>query len=101
MLNPGTSKTFQDYADMVFTPYVSSQLDITNRVDVIWDVYKPDSFKSTARERRGKEVQTQLLPTTVIPQNWKNLLLVDDNKTELYLFLAQQVTIITTKEGAA
>ena len=34
-LNPGTEKTFQDYADMVFTPYVSSQLDIANRVDVI------------------------------------------------------------------
>ena len=49
MLNPGTSKTFQDYADMVFTPYVSSQLDTANLVDVIWDVYKPDSFKSTAR----------------------------------------------------
>ena len=74
MLNPGTSKTFKEYADMVFTPYVSSQLDIANRVDVIWDVYKPDSLKSTAREKRGKGVLRQVLPTTVIPQNWKGKL---------------------------
>ena len=43
---------------MVFTPYVSSQLDIANRVDVIWDVYKPDSLKMR----------------------------VDDTKTELFRF---------------
>ena len=52
MLNTGTAKTFQDYEDMVFTPYVSSQLDIANRVDIICDVYKTDtcSLKSTARD---------------------------------------------------
>ena len=101
MLNPGTAKTFQDYVDMVFTPYISSQLDKTNRVDVIWDMYKPDSLKGTARDERGKGVRRHIFPTTAIPKNWKDFLRVDDNKTELLRFLSQQVTRITTKEGAA
>ena len=80
MLNPGTAKTFIDYANMVFTPYVSSLLDIANRGGVIWDVYKPDSLKGTAREKRGKGVRRQVLPSTAIPKNWKDFLRVDDNK---------------------
>ena len=38
--------------------------DIANRVDVIWDVYKPDSLQSTAStsDKRGKGVQRQVVP---------------------------------------
>ena len=81
--------------------YVSSQLDIANRVDFIWDVYKPDSLKGTAREKERQGVRRQVLSTTAILKNWKDFPRVDDNKTELFRFLAQQVTSITTKEGAA
>ena len=42
--------------------YISSH--VVNRVDVICDVYKPDSLKSTAREKKS-----EVIPTTVIPQN--------------------------------
>ena len=56
MLISGTSKTFQDYADNVFPPYVSSQLDEANRMDAIWVVYNPDHLKSAAREKSGKGV---------------------------------------------
>ena len=70
-------------------------------MDVIWDVYKPDSLKKTAREKRRGPKTRQVLPTTVIPKNWKDFLCVDDNKTELFRFLAQQVTRTKTKEGAA
>ena len=59
------------------------------------------SLKGTAREKRGKRVRRQVLPAIAIPNNWKDFLRVDDNKTELFRFLAQQVTRITTKEGAA
>ena len=38
MLNPGTAKTFQNYADLIFMPYVKSQLQSADRVDIIWDV---------------------------------------------------------------
>ena len=43
MLHPGTAKTFQEYADFVFEPYLSSQIDKTSRVDV----YLPESLKGT------------------------------------------------------
>ena len=88
MLYPGTAKTLQDYADMVFTPYVSSQLDIANRMGFIWDVYKPDILKSTAREKRNKGVRKQILSSTVIHQNRIDFMRVDDNKTELFRTLA-------------
>ena len=38
MLNPSAAKTFQDYADSVFMPYLSSQLEKAKRIDVIGDV---------------------------------------------------------------
>ena len=48
MLKSGTSKKFQDYADLayVFIPYVKSQLETADRVDIVWDVYIPDSLKT-------------------------------------------------------
>ena len=54
MLNPVTAKTFLDYAEQVFLPYVSAQLENTTRLDIVWDVYQTDSLKSTTRQKRGK-----------------------------------------------
>lgn len=34
MRNPGTAKTFQNYADSVFVPYAKSQLEKTRRLDM-------------------------------------------------------------------
>ena len=92
MLHPGTAKTFQEYADFVFGPYISSQIDKTSRVDVVWDVYLPGSLKRTTRQKRGKGVRRRVSPSTTIPKSWKDFLRVDDNKTELFKFLAQLVT---------
>lgn len=49
MLNPGTLKTFQEYAENVFTPHVSALLKRNRRVDLVWDVYLPE------RLDQGKE----------------------------------------------
>ena len=38
MFNPGTTRTFQDYNDMMFKSYVFSQLETVCRLDVVWDV---------------------------------------------------------------
>ena len=80
-LHPGTAKTFQEYADFVFGPYISSQIDKTSCVDVVWDVYLPDSLKEKSRQKRGKSVRRPLSPSTTIPKSWKDFLCVDDNKT--------------------
>jgi len=99
MLNPGTAKTFQDYADSVFMPYVSSQLSKTERVDVIWDEYKPDSLKGMTRQNRGKGSRRRVAPSTAIPKNWKDFLRVDENKSELFTFLSRQIASTPTDDG--
>ena len=99
MLRPGTAKTFQDYADAVFTPYVSSQLESVERLDIVWDVYAADSLKTTTRQKRGKGVRRRVAPSTAIPQNRKDFLRVDENKSELFGFLSQHVTSLSTVEG--
>ena len=35
MLKPGSARTFQDYAKDVFLPYVKSQVDKAQRVDIV------------------------------------------------------------------
>ena len=54
MLPTGTSKTFQDYIDSVFLPYISKQLKHVDRLDIVWDVYIQDSLKAATRDKRGK-----------------------------------------------
>ena len=84
MLNPGTAKTFLDYAEQMFLPYVSAQLEITTRVDIVWDVYQTDSLKGTTRHERCTCVRRRVVPSAAIPKNLKDFLRVDDNKTELF-----------------
>ena len=49
-LDPKTAttnvKTFKDYAECVFVPYLKRQLANVARVDVVWDAYKADSLKA-------------------------------------------------------
>ena len=55
MLNPGTAKTFLDYAEQFFfTQYVSAQLENTTGVDIVWDVYQTDSLKGTNETKEGQ-----------------------------------------------
>ena len=49
--------------------------------------------------KRGKGVRRGVSPSTTIPKSWKDFLRVDDNKTELFKFLAQHVTCRTVDEG--
>ena len=45
MLKPGVSKTFQEYSETVFLPYLIKQLWNVERVDVVWDRYLPAVLK--------------------------------------------------------
>ena len=87
LLKPGPSRTFQEYSQSVFLPYVKGQL----RNDLVWDKYDTDSLKATARSKRGKRIRRRVKPDTKIPGNWAAFLRVDENKQELFLFLADQL----------
>lgn len=99
MLNPGTSKTFQEYGENVFAPYISAQLERSSRVDLVWDVYLPASLKASTRQKRGKGTRKRVASTTVMPKNWKDFLRVDQNKTELFAFLSHEVVRLPLAEG--
>ena len=98
MLRPGSAKTFSDYASQVFLPYVASQLQQASRIDIVWDEYRPDSLKAETRVKRGKGVRRRVEASTPIPGNWQEFLRTDENKVELFSFLAKRVPCIETEK---
>lgn len=93
ILEPGMATTFKEYADFMFKPYILKQLEAVQRVDVVWDVYREDSLKSTTRERQGTGTRRRVTSSKLL-KNWKSFLHVGDNKTELFLFLAKELQAI-------
>ena len=91
MLKPAVAKNFDDYAQDVFIPYLSTKLQTVLRLDLVWDRYVADSLKGSARSKRGKGVRRRVVGAAVIPGNWQNFLRVDTNKTELFKFLSEAI----------
>lgn len=98
MIRPGGAKTFDEYAQQVFIPYISSKLCSVSRVDIIWDTYKNDSLKGTAGAKHGKGIRRYVVGKAAIPGNWQNILHVDSNKTELFSFLSKVLIQAFCKE---
>jgi len=96
MLRPGSSKSFGDYALNVFLPYVKLQLDKAQRVDIVWDVYRPGTLKQQAWDKRGKGVRRRVAPNNAIPKNWGEFLRLLENKKELFSFLSKEVITMPT-----
>ena len=89
LLKPGDCRTFQEYGENVFLKYLTSQMhDVSKRLDIVWDEYIHDSLKSMTRSKRGKGVRRRVEPNNRIPGNWNAFLRVDENKAELFWFLA-------------
>lgn len=84
-------KTFQDYAEKVFRPYILQQLGTVERLDVIWDRYKHDSLKAGTRQKRGKGDRINIKNSTPLPTNWISFLRVDANKEALFSLLGQSI----------
>jgi len=79
-------------------PMISSELKKVERVDVVFDTYRKDSIKSTARAKRGKRMRRRVEPTSQPPKNWGSLLSrLNENKTELFRYLSK--TIIDAASG--
>ena len=91
MLRPGSAKTFEEYVTMVFMPFIYAQLKETCRVDVVWDRYIPASIKHIASTERGIASHQQVSLNAPVPRNWHDFMRCDENKTALFLFLADQM----------
>ena len=57
-LKPLAAKTFDDYAQNVFVPYIKGQLQSASRVDIVWDRYFENSLKSQTRSKCEKGSQS-------------------------------------------
>ena len=64
--------------------YIFKQLERVNRLDIVWDVYIPDSLTCITRENRGKGIRKRVLPSTVMPKN----------KTELFSLLSREMIFL-------
>lgn len=91
MLKPIGVKTFQDYAVYTFLLFIMAQLRAAARVDIVWDVYIEQSLKTTARDKRGKGIRRRVAASNPVPGNWEAFLRSDENKTELFDFLAHVI----------
>ena len=92
MLKPGTAKTFEEYAQQVFTPYVVRQLQHVSRLDLVWDSYIADSLKASTREQRGKGVRRQSYQEI-------GKVSCDSNKVELFGYLSTMLAESFQEEG--
>ena len=90
MLNPKTSRTFQEYGETVFVPYISAQLEVSTRVDLVRDVYLSASLKASTRQKRGNGMRKRVAPLTVMPMNWKNFLDVMKKKNRVVFLPGQR-----------
>ncbi|KAJ8392755.1 hypothetical protein AAFF_G00072390 [Aldrovandia affinis] len=74
MLKPAASKTFEEYAQQIFIPYMSTKLQTVSRLDLVWDTYLADSLKGSTRAKRGQGVRRRVVAAAAIPGNWQNFL---------------------------
>ena len=100
-LPTSVASTFDEYADLVFMPYVLSQPQHSPRVNIVWDVYTPDSLKESTRGKRGLGVRSKVAGKMKLPPNWSQFLRDPANKTELFGFLSSKVAGVSVPAGKA
>ena len=109
MLRPVNCSMYKEYLTKVFLPFISQQFEnVCQRVDIVWDAYIKNSLKLTARSKRGLGIRRIILPDSKIPSNWHSFLRVDQNKEELFRFLATEASslecrglVISTRDQLA
>ena len=92
LLKPRGSRTFKDYYQDVFRTYIESQLRDFTRIDVVWGCYLPNSLKQSTRQRRTQRQSNQRQRVdcnSPIPSNWESFLRSEQNKDELFSYLAK------------
>lgn len=62
----------------------------------MFDVYWKSSLKSEARSKRGKAIRRRVTGTGKTPSNWQSFLRDENNKQELFHFIADKVTEMKT-----
>ena len=97
ILPPVNCTTLKDYSKKVFLPFILQQFQSgCRRVDNVWDVYLENSLKESARIKRGLGVRPRVLQHSKIPRKWHAFFRADQNKIELFKFLAAELSQLQT-----
>ena len=94
LLPTASINTFDKYADSVFLPYLTKQLEKCSRLDMVWDTYIADSIKASTREKRGQGIRRRVAGKNFVPTNWKGFLCDEKNKEELFAFLSIKIAAV-------
>ena len=84
------NQTFREYAQD-FVGKVQLYARRYKRTDILFDTYKEGSIKSHTRMNRGTGSRRRVSQDGRVPKNWPNFLQNEDNKKELYPFLADAI----------
>ena len=95
ILKPAMSETFDDYASMFMDQIRRQLVGSVCRVDIVFDVYRPDSLKTTRRRERGTGARGRVEGRKKLPANWTEFLRENDNNTTLFYPLSERVTAKT------
>ena len=99
-LKPNKDQSFTAYAEETVHTYVKryQRNAGAKRVDLVYDKYLDKSLKGMTREKRGTGIRRKVTLSSVVPPNWKGFLRVDENKTELFRFLSQELFVLSDGE---
>ncbi len=65
----------------------------SDRIDIIWDIYRAESLKESTREKRGKGIRRKVYVQANLPSNFQGFLCDSRNKEELFNFLTDKVSL--------
>ena len=100
MVKSQAAKTYGEYSKTVFWPFILNSKDGSfSRIDVVFDVYTEGSLKAETRERRGRGVRIAVKESTPVWKNWQQFLKVEENKSELFHLLAQDLVNCPAVQG--
>ncbi|KAI0217022.1 hypothetical protein LSAT2_031074 [Lamellibrachia satsuma] len=94
IIKSAMSETFDDYAYMFIEHIRRKFVGSVCRVDIVFDMYRPDSFKTTRRRERGNGTRRQVECRKKLPANWTEFLRDNDN-TEIFHLLNERATAET------
>ena len=95
MVKPNNSQTFAGYGN-TFVTYVRNRFSgSVRRVDIVFNVYLPDSLKLTTRQKIGKGSRRRVEANKSVPNNWSEFLRINETKKELFELLSDKVATAT------
>ena len=78
--------------------HIKTYAERYSRVDVVFDVCREDSLKAKTRQKRGSGARRKVVGNSRPPKSWNSFLRCDENKTELFSFLADKMIIAQTNK---